>query len=404
MRNLLNMFATWLVKVTAKKSSLEKELDKVDMTGKVRIGAIAERRTCSVNRDEMDVRNIDKGRPDSFQFARTLEDIQAELLAKGYTALREILEQYDTPLIQQYVGMQLNLLGEHQPEHDNLDSISRENLIPMACELNQLLFRQRMIEQGKAQVTDAQRVAIEKMAKKLGRQIEMPKDKFTASDLIVELKHELGEPEQPKYDNMTDAQHRAVAYLCKALGRDSEAVMKDCTSIKTTSNVIADLQAELALHPELAKPSTASTAQIDYLKRLYKMNDKRWTKVQEEKWSKATSKEVSAKIEEMNKLYQDTNPNANMISEGQTDYIVMLLTKLDRPYSMDDIKKMTKAQATLKIDGLRRDWLHMLYKACGQDISREDIGSMRPDSVKAQIQQLLEELKLKDYANMEEGR
>jgi hypothetical protein len=393
LKKMLIAIAKWVIRACDKRTVLERELDKADMTVK-RMGSVAETHFTSTNRDEKDMRSAEHDQIDKFDFDRILEDIQAELIAKSYKALPDILWQYPVKVVQQYVIVQMNILGQYDPEKDNLESKSREELTNLSVNLNQEIFRLRQIEQGKANVSEAQKNVIVSLSERLKCTVEMPKDKFAASKLIEKLKSQL--PKVEMAGNMTAAQHNAIERICKVLEKDAKEVVSSCKSVKEASEAISALKAEIESHPELTAPKLASNSQIEFVKRLYKQLNKRFTKKAEEKFRAMTIKECSEAIGELKKLV----PDINDATEGQVEYIISLCTILNRPVNASEVKKMDKLSATNLIDGLRRDYLYLLYKASGSSVSKEEIAEFSRDTVKKCIEQLLEEKKLHDYRDI----
>jgi hypothetical protein len=346
----------------------------------------------SLANDKVNVKNFDK--PVSIMQERILEqdeikeavlDVQAQIMAKGYKAMEEILREQHISVVQSFVMNQLLALGNYDPEHDNLDKNTFEQLIEMAKQNNQLQYEMRMIEMGKANITQAQMKAIENICKRNNVTFN-GKNKFDASRFIDSHIEKDKKPAE-MIGNITKKQNDTIVYLCKTLNKP----FVECKNIVEASNAIAELKKELELHPEL-KPK-ASEAQVDYIKRLLKALNKRWTKVQDAKYRNMSIEEASATIAELKKSV----PEDNNISEGQVEFIIQLLSRLNRPYNKAEIKAMTKQDATKLIARLRRDFLLVLSRSTMTNLTKDDVKAMTDDAVKELTNQMLMELKTNSY-------
>lgn len=329
-----------------------------------------------------------------------LEDIQAELYVKGYKAMEEILTQYHIEVVQTFVLTQLVQLGQYSPEEDNLDQYTIHQLIEKASENNQLLWRQRQIEQGKAQVSQAQLDAIKNMSKKLSIQPVMPKDKFEASEIIEALSKRLGR--DVNSNKPSDAQLNAINTLCKKLGKNL-ALAEVAVDGKTASKTIQNLQNELKEHPELDTPSLATKNQVEYVKRLLALQKKRWTEKREKQYSSMTAKDISAVIETLNAQCKEAGLIDDHASEGQVKYILSLGKLLKKNYNPEEVKALDKKQASKVIENIQREYLYFLYRGNGSQITKKEIASMSLATVRELIDQLQLERKTHFYEKNAEG-
>jgi hypothetical protein len=389
LKKVLNVFAKWLMRKTSA----------VKVEGRVRLGSVAEKHNESIITDLKDQRSVAKTGYDQIDISRIIEDIQAGIIAKGYKAIPDILSEYDDVIVKNFVIMQLNALGQYDPEKDNLE-LSKDKLIDMAMELNRQQFVQRMKEQGKASMTKAQKEIIEKL---WGRQNVpadkrvMPSDRFEASELIDKLIKNI--PQKTMKGNITEGQFKAIESLCTKLQKNAGLHIGLCKNVKDASDMISMLSAEVE-KAGLNSSAMCSDAQIEYIKRMCKMLHKRLTEKKETELRAKTAKEISELIGKMQEQCKAL-PEYNAITKGQVDYIISLCNTMNLPVSVDDIKKLTKQEATKKIDALRRDYLYMLYKGTGTQIERKDIDLLDSEAVKKCIEQLREENKLKDYKEVE---
>jgi hypothetical protein len=307
--------------------------------------------------------------------------------------MEDILTQHHVEVVQSFVLTQLVTLGQYDPEHDNLDQYTMKQLVEKAKENNQLMWKQRQIEQGKAQYSPKQIELIKSLSKQLKVQPIMPKDKFEASEIIESLNKRLGRSTDSS--KPSQAQINAINTICKKLGKNL-AIEELAVDGKSASSLIQDLQNELKQHPELDKPTPASKAQVDYVKRLLALQNKRWTVKREEKYSLMTAKEISQEIEKLNEECKASGLISDKASEGQVSYIISLGKLLKKNYNPNVVKDITKAEASKCIENLQREYLYFLYRGNGNMITKKEIAVMTLPTVR----QLIEQLQLERKTNL----
>lgn len=322
-----------------------------------------------------------------------LEEIQSSIMALGYKAIPEILSEYRTEMVQHFVLTQKISLGEYVPELDNLDSLTRQELIKTACELNQLSYEKRMIEQGKAFVTKAQKEILAKYGVK-----DMPKNRFEASRLIDKVLKDNGiDTSKPYSTDATEKQINRIKKLSEILGK--EIAITEVKTKSEASKLINDLQNELNSKPELIP--TITEKQFKTIAKLLKQLNKRMTAKRKAEYEKLNRFEASKVIAELSKEYNEKHPEA---TEGQVQYIITLCSLMNLPYNVDEIKALTKKEATKKLDKLNREYLYILTRKVSPSMTKEEIANMDYNTVKALISQIKEENKSKDYKDFPEER
>jgi CRISPR/Cas system-associated protein endoribonuclease Cas2 len=320
-----------------------------------------------------------------------LEDIQASVIALGYKEIPNILKEYRTEMIQHFVLTQKVALGEYAPELDNLDSLTREMLIDTACQLNQIGYEKRMTEQGKAGVTDKQK----EMLSKNGITV-IPRNRFEASRLIDEALRAKGVDTSKAYSSdATTAQLNRIKTMAEMLSVEANAVKTKSEASKEINR----LQEELDKRPELIPSITQK--QFDTIVKLLKQLNKRMTKKREEEYKKLNTVQASKLISDLSREYNEAHPEA---TKGQVQYIITLCNILNLPYSIDDIKALTRVQATEKLDKLNRQYLYVLTRKTNPGMTKDDIANMSYDAVKALIAQIKEENKSRDYKDFPQER
>lgn len=327
-----------------------------------------------------------------------VEDIQAEILAQGYKAIPSILDEFETECISHFVMMQEIALGSFDKEKDTLEGLTRQQLIDRALSNNQLQFRARMIEQGKVKnPSDAQLKKIEELAVKYHESVDMKKIKnsFDASDMIEYLMKKNGVVAAVHTNKATDNQVRAIQNICKKLNLEVAADMV-CDFDRASETI-----AELSKQVPASEPSKASEKQIEYACRLWKLNGHRVTAAKKEKFAAMTTVELSKEIDAMNKEYYTNNPDANLPSKGQLDYIRQLceLTLTEIPAEMPK----TKDAASKSIENLNRKYLYVLTRVSSPSLTKEEIQAMNMGTVKELIFNIKTERRTKNYTDNSEG-
>ena len=147
--------------------------------------------------------------------------------------------------MQRFVIVQKIALGDYAPEIDILDDTTHEQLVEIACDLNRLQYKKRMIEQGKAQVSEPQKDLIERLVSQVKAinpnfEYKVPTNKFEASDLIEELNKILGRDNEKNelVNNMTKRQYNKLKYLTDVLGKE----MPKVNSVQEASDEIQNFK------------------------------------------------------------------------------------------------------------------------------------------------------------------
>lgn len=321
-----------------------------------------------------------------------LSDIQDE----GYTEIPNILAQHPIEVVVSFVRMQEIATNLYDNELSDTDTLGVTELIDKAVELNQIQYQQRMRDMGMSQITEGQVRLIKRLLQETGETAAIPTDKFQASDMIERLNKKLGRKPRTANSKPTTPQMRRLNWLATEVNVPVPTV----TTIKGASDQIEALQAmydtKLANGEVAAKMATEP--QLAYMQRLYKMNGKRWIKTSANKFAKMTAQEMSKEIESMKELVAKNNPNIDNISEGQVSYIISLCGQLNLPYNVDDIKGLTKTQATNRIDKLRRELIIVLGTVNGtRTIQKSDVDLMSNDQVTAMLKQMQLERRTTEY-------
>jgi hypothetical protein len=329
---------------------------------------------------------------------KSVQEIQGQIIAQGYRAIPDILEECSERSVEQFVRLQLVNLGAYDPERNNLDGMSKAELIKLAVHNNREQFRQRCVERGDLQApSDGQLDLIQKLAESNGVRVDFNqiKDRFEASDKIEELQEvnnarlkRLGI--NPMSKEASDQQIETIHKLCSKLGLQVAAEMYE--DRKTASAVITNLVKQA---PK-TENQPATEAQVEYAMRLWVSCGHKKTAKKEQSFKDMTSLELSKKISEMKKEFAEKNPDANNPSEGQLSYIKQLfeICMLPQPTELP----RTKQEATALINKMNKKYLYILTRATNPSLKESDINKMTSVAVKELIAQTKMENLTKFYS------
>lgn len=330
--------------------------------------------------------------------AENIDDIKIQIIAKGYKAIPEILKDFQQDTVQQFVQQQLVLLGQFDPERDNLDSCTKKDLIKMALHNNKLQYRQRMTEQGKVpNANKAQLDYITNLCTKNNYAIDMNtiRNSWEASDMIEYLKEKFNI--QPKGNTATVKQIEAINKLASKLNMEVASTMT--ADFNSASKTISELGA--LLPKEEYVPKQATVPQIEYALRVWKLLGHRITAKKKEEFNAMTTQTLSKEITAMNKELYTQHPELNAPTEGQIKYLRQLLDICMLP--VPEQLPTTKEACTKSIDNLNRQYLFLQMKSTSPDVTREDIKKMTINQVKELLEQLKTERRSKYYTDNSEG-
>ena len=279
----------------------------------------------------------------------------------------ENLQQFRVELLQQYLQRLLIINGTYQPEYDNLDSLSKDEIIASISELETANWADRQQRKGKTVAPSAKQL---ELLKKNNVDTTNIKYWFQAS---MELEKIFG-----AYDNSpTNAQLALIEKLVKELGLAGF----DCT-VKTKKEASAKIEELSKLHDEKFGTKAPTTAQKELYARYLKLNNKRLTKTLKEQMNKMTSREISQEINKLKNEYNSAHPE---LSEGQLNYIVSLCEQLMIPCNRAELSSLTKEQATVKIDELSRLLLLNKMKRLNKTVTLADINLLSKEEVKIKL-------------------
>ena len=296
-----------------------------------------------------------------------LSDIKDELFsALNPNYYPDVLVKYDSDILQAYYTRLLVVAGQYSPEADNVDSLSKEDIINAIIELETDSYVARLLARGKkVEVSDKQLALL----KKNGYDIANLKYWWEASYVIDKM---FGGNNAPSANQM-----KLIKDLVAKLELQGYSI--NPANKKEASNMIEELQ---ALHDEKFGATPATEAQKALYKRYLQMNNKRVTKRVEEYLASVSATEISKAIDELRKSYNELHPEC---SEGQAKYIANLMEQLFMPCNLEEVKKLTKVEATRKIDELSRQVLYNKYRRSMVSISMQEINKLSRDEVKAKL-------------------
>lgn len=296
-----------------------------------------------------------------------LSDIKDELFSALNPSLYlDILVKYDSDILQAYYTRLLVVAGQYNPEVDNLDSLSKEELLDAIIELETDSYVERMLARGKrVKASDKQL----ELLKNNGIDTTNIKYWWEASPILESI---FGGNNAPTANQM-----KLIKDLVAKL--ELQGYNMNPANKKEASNMIEELQ---ALHDEKFGAKPATEAQKALYKRYLQMNNKRVTKKVEEFLASVSATEISKAIDELRKSYNEQHPEC---SEGQANYIANLMEQLFMPCNLEEVKKLTKGEATRKIDELSRQLLYNKMRRTMVSITMQEINKLTRDEVKAKL-------------------
>lgn len=279
----------------------------------------------------------------------------------------ENLAEFRVELLQQYLQRLLIIQGTYHPEFDNLDSLDKDQIISQITEIETANWAERQRFKNKQTAPSAKQI---ELLKKNGVDTTNIKYWFQAS---MELEKIFG-----KYDNSpTNAQLALIEKLVKELGLAGF----DCT-VKTKKEASAKIEELSKLHDEKFGTKAPTQAQKELYARYLKLNNKRLTKTLKDEMNKMSSRDISKAINELRNSYNSAHPE---LTEGQLNYLMSLSEQLMLPANRAELSKLTKEQATVKIDELTRLLLLNKMKRLNKTITLADINLLSKEEVKAKL-------------------
>lgn len=296
-----------------------------------------------------------------------LSDIKDELFSALNPSLYlDVLAKYDSDILQAYYTRLLVVAGQYNPEVDNLDSLSKEELLDAIIELETDSYVERMLSRGKrVKASDKQL----ELLKNNGIDTTNIKYWWEASPILESI---FGSNNAPTANQM-----KLIKDLVAKL--ELQGYSMNPANKKEASNMIEELQ---ALCDEKFGATPATEAQKALYKRYLQMNNKRVTKKVEEFLASVSATEISKAIDELRKSYNEQHPEC---SEGQANYIANLMEQLFMPCNLEEVKKLTKGEATRKIDELSRQLLYNKMRRTMVSITMQEINKLTRDEVKAKL-------------------
>mgnify|MGYP003289129693 FL=1 len=277
------------------------------------------------------------------------------------------LQQYRVELLQQYLQRLTIINGTYHPEFDNLDSLSKDEIISQIVEIETANWAERQTRKGKSTAPSAKQL---ELLKKNNVDTTNIKYWFQAS---MELEKIFGQ-----YDNSpTNAQLALIEKLVKQLGLAGY----DCT-VKTKKEASTKIEELNKLVDEKFGAKAPTQAQKELYARYLKLNNKRLTKTLKDEMNKMSSREISKAINDLRNSYNSAHPE---LTEGQLNYLVSLSEQLMIPANRAELSKLTKEQATIKIDEMSRLLLLNKMKRQNKTVTLADINLLSKEEVKIKL-------------------
>ena len=328
----------------------------------------------NIDYNSVDWKELDRNNPEVVLEMKA--DLRDEIFEAGIDNIIPVLENKRTELLQDYLISLKCINGSYQPEFDNIDSLSREQIIEQIDEISFENFKEAMARKG-FKVNPPSEKQIAKL-KELGFIGTMPKTSIGASKLIESV---VG-----KADNKpTQAQINRISKLVELLGFQGEDY-----SYKTkfeASKVIEKLQ---KIADDTLGEEKASDKQIEYYSRLLKQNNQRFVGKKKAFAENATKKEISNAIEKLKKEIAKNHPE---LSEGQLSYLISLHQRLMLPFNKDELAKLTKEEASKIIAKLNKEVLYLETRRYQASLTMNDIKKMSDNEVRDMLKQIAQDKK-----------
>ena len=325
-------------------------------------------RTFTQDFNAMDWKEIQRNYPE--YIGVVIDEVKERIMTSlNPNYYNEVLVEYRTELLQQYLMRLLIINGTYHTEYDNLDALSKDQIIAQIIELEIENWADRQRNKGKNPLASDKQI---ELLKKNGVDTTNIKYWFQASK---ELENIFG-----SYDNTpTDKQIALIAELVAKLGLQGYDM-----SVTTKKDASLKIEELYKLHDEKFGEKKPTKAQYELYARYLKLNNKRLTQSAKDKMMAMNAREISKAIDELKKQYNAEHPEC---TEGQANYLISLHQQLMIGYDVDIIRSLTKEQATDKIDELSRLLLFNKMKRTMSTITLDEIKKLTKDEVKIKLQE-----------------
>lgn len=323
------------------------------------------------------------------QIDEQVKGISDAIIALGYQAIPDIMRANHPLAVEKWLMFKMIELDHYQKESTNLEALSLEEMISLAEELNLLSYRKRMIEEGKAKISEKQMKLFNDTLNRCKRidknyDIKVPDNKFDCSEKIQEM-FEFINSNKVMVGNITDKQYKKLKFQCKALGIE----YKQPGSVEEASQLIAKLDKEIQ-EKGIDTTVYATEKQINTAKRYYKLLGKRWTKQSLNKWAKMPIDKASEEISKLKELYLDAEASTDRIK-----YVKNLANKLHAPIG-DDVK-LTNREVNKLTDKFKRQILTKMAAIGEIAMTADEIAQLNPSQVSDLVKQIQVERRSKYF-------
>lgn len=328
----------------------------------------------SVDYRDIDWKELNRTNPQAVLNMKA--DLRDSLYSVGIDNIGEVLEECRTELLQDYLVSMLYRENTYSKEYDNVDSMSRKEIIDTIEEISFENFKKAM--ESKGFIVKAPSEAQVKKLKELGYVKAMPKTSIGASKLIESF---LGKADTKP----SEAQEKRISTLIERLGFQGEDYSYETKA--EASKIINELQ---KIADDTLGAEKASKEQIRYYGQLLKDNNQRLTQARKEFAHNCTKKEIS---EEINKLKEEIKKNHPEVSKGQLDYIISLHQTLMLQFNRDELAKLTKEEGTVLIAKLNKQVLYMETRRYQASLTMSAIDEMSAKEVTDMLAQIRQDRK-----------
>lgn len=307
-----------------------------------------------------------------------VDELRSKIYNTKIDDIFEAMEGFPDVVLQQYVLTLQIADNSYQTEFSNLESINRKDLVETIAQFQLEGFQKVMATRGFDNIKPSEKQL--KLLNDNGIDSSRVLTRFKASELINAIMEEKG-------SNPPSAKQKE--YLMQLVEKTGFAGYEelDMTTAYKTSQEINKLQ---KIADEKFGDNPLTQEQKIYYANLLKRCNKRLTKQAKEEMNALTQLTFKEKVKELKELELKVNP---YLTEGQLNYIISLHDKLRITYNMDDLKIISRAQATKVIENLNRDLLFQSSRLSAKQWTKEEIKTMSIDNVKEELKRLEAERK-----------
>ncbi|MGL4774552.1 MAG: hypothetical protein ACRC2K_13405 [Clostridium sp.] len=307
-----------------------------------------------------------------------LMELSSRCFATAPELICEIAEDYSSHILESYYIRLLNQAGQFDKEKDNVESLSKTELVEAITELSINNYVNAMKAKS---LNSSPSEKMMDMLKRNGVDTSKVKTYKYAKILIEDI---IASADPTPGENQLETISRMVEKL-GLQGEDEESLSKLGINTKTKKDCSESIKVLIKMCDDKFGDLPPSEAQIETYKRYLKMNNKRITKAIDNKIAKMNNRMISEEIRVLKETYAKEHPYA---SEGQVNFIMSLSNQLFLNVNKNDVEKLTPQEATAKIRNLQEELLYCKALAKGVSMPKSYIKTLSKDELKEKLDEL----------------